>query len=61
MNKRIFIYIKNKEQLPLVYPMVNENPEYEYGIIIENTTLDDFLRTPTGKLSRNKKMEDSFT
>ena len=37
MNKRIFIYIKDKEQLPLVYPMVNENPEYEYGIIIENT------------------------
>lgn len=57
MNKRIFIYIKDKEQLPLVYPMVNENPEYEYGIIIENTTLDDFLRTPTGKLSNIQFVE----
>lgn len=57
MNKRIFIYLQNKEQLSLVYPIVSDNPNYEYGIIIEDINIDDFLRTPTGKLSNIQFVE----
>lgn len=50
MGKRIFIYLNDKEQVPLVYPMVSENTDIEYGIIIENLYKDDFIRLPIGKL-----------
>lgn len=50
VKKRIFIYLQNKEQLPLVYAIVRDNPIFEYGIFIENLQLECFLKTPVGKL-----------
>lgn len=50
VKKNIFIYLQNKEQLPLVYAIVKDNPIFEYGIFVEGIQLEYFLRTPVGKL-----------
>lgn len=57
MMKRILLYLINQEELDFMYPLVASNPSIEYGILIPDMNLDDFLRTPSGGLSNIRFMD----
>ena len=51
MKKKIFIYIKDKEQLSLIHYIIKSNPSIEFGVVVEEVTTSHFLMTPVGKLN----------
>ena len=59
MMKRILLYVTGCDQLDLVYPLISENADVEYGIFVRGMYKDDFLRTPSGWLPNVRFVEET--